>query len=148
MSAPCALCPGGSEAGLVPIWQDDFLRVVFAGDPDIPAFIRVVCKAHVREMSDLPIAERSRMMRTVLVVEDALRQAVAPDKVNLASLGNVVPHLHWHVIPRYAADAHFPQPIWGPRQRDPDPALVARQQAALPALAQAISAKLESMRAG
>ena len=37
---------------------------------------------------------------------------------NLASLGNLVPHLHWHVIPRFASDSHYPQPIWGTRQRD------------------------------
>jgi diadenosine tetraphosphate (Ap4A) HIT family hydrolase len=41
-----------------------------------------------------------------------------PDKINLASLGNVVPHLHWHVIPRFADDAHFPSPIWASPQRD------------------------------
>jgi diadenosine tetraphosphate (Ap4A) HIT family hydrolase len=41
-----------------------------------------------------------------------------PDKINLASLGNMVAHLHWHVIPRFADDPHFPQPIWGTRQRE------------------------------
>jgi diadenosine tetraphosphate (Ap4A) HIT family hydrolase len=41
---------------------------------------------------------------------------MAPDKINLASLGNVVPHLHWHVIPRFADDPHFPNPVWGVRQ--------------------------------
>jgi diadenosine tetraphosphate (Ap4A) HIT family hydrolase len=35
-----------------------------------------------------------------------------PDKINLASLGNMTPHLHWHVIPRHAGDRHFPRPIW------------------------------------
>jgi diadenosine tetraphosphate (Ap4A) HIT family hydrolase len=40
-----------------------------------------------------------------------------PDKINLASLGNVVPHLHWHVIPRFADDAHFPSPVWAQAQR-------------------------------
>jgi diadenosine tetraphosphate (Ap4A) HIT family hydrolase len=56
-------------------------------------------------------------MASVLIVERVLREQLAPDKVNLASLGNVVPHLHWHVIARFEADSHFPQPIWGAAQR-------------------------------
>ena len=47
----------------------------------------------------------------------ALRARLAPAKINLASLGNLVPHLHWHVVPRFADDSHFPQPAWGPPQR-------------------------------
>ena len=43
---------------------------------------------------------------------------VNPDKINLASLGNMVPHLHWHVIPRFRDDRHFPEPIWGAPQRN------------------------------
>jgi diadenosine tetraphosphate (Ap4A) HIT family hydrolase len=58
-----------------------------------------------------------------------------PDKINLASLGNVVPHLHWHVIPRFADDPHFPNPVWGQRLRDhphaAPPELAARLAAAL-----------------
>ena len=50
-------------------------------------------------------------------VESALRARLTPTKMNLASLGNVVPHLHWHVIPRFADDTHFPQPVWGKDQR-------------------------------
>jgi diadenosine tetraphosphate (Ap4A) HIT family hydrolase len=44
-----------------------------------------------------------------------------PAKVNLAALGNVVPHLHWHVVARFAWDSHFPQPIWGLAQRLVEP---------------------------
>jgi diadenosine tetraphosphate (Ap4A) HIT family hydrolase len=50
-------------------------------------------------------------------VEAALRQIMHPHKVNLASLGNLTPHLHWHVIPRFRDDPHFPQSIWSSRQR-------------------------------
>jgi len=47
-----------------------------------------------------------------------LRDTLQPDKINLASLGNQVPHLHWHVIPRFADDAHFPDPIWAAARRE------------------------------
>jgi diadenosine tetraphosphate (Ap4A) HIT family hydrolase len=54
----------------------------------------------------------------VFALEAALRELLRPDKINLASLGNMTPHLHWHVIPRFRDDPHFPNPIWGARQRE------------------------------
>jgi diadenosine tetraphosphate (Ap4A) HIT family hydrolase len=101
------------------LWRDGFCRVVLVGDPDYPGFCRVILERHAREMTDLGEAERARLMRVVFAVEAALRELLHPDKVNLASLGNVVPHLHWHVIPRFQADRHFPSPVWGTPQRAP-----------------------------
>jgi diadenosine tetraphosphate (Ap4A) HIT family hydrolase len=71
-----------------------------------------------------------------------VREVMQPDKVNLASLGNVVPHLHWHVIPRYTDDAHFPAPVWAPAVRVTDPAVLAARQALLPQLGAAIARRL------
>ncbi len=116
----CPLCdtPGGQL-----LWRDDFCRLVLAGEPDYPGFLRVILNAHVREMTDLPVPDRQRLMEVAWAAEAALRDVLTPDKVNLASLGNVVPHLHWHVIPRFADDPHFPNPVWGERKRDaPHPA--------------------------
>jgi diadenosine tetraphosphate (Ap4A) HIT family hydrolase len=67
-------------------------------------------------------------------VEMALRAVMAPEKVNLASLGNMTPHLHWHVIPRYADDAHFPNPVWSAAVRETDEAVLAARRALLPKL--------------
>ena len=75
-------------------------------------FCRVIWQHHVKEMSDLAPAERSQFMAAVFKLEAALRDALQPDKINLASLGNITPHLHWHVIPRFHDDATFPKPIW------------------------------------
>jgi len=100
------------------LWQDDFCRVVRADEPDYPGFLRVILSAHIKEMTDLPAAAQQALMRVVFATEAAQREVVQPDKVNLASLGNVVPHLHWHVIPRFTDDPHFPNPVWGARQRD------------------------------
>lgn len=112
----CPLCdtPGGDL-----LWQDDFCRIVRVTDtPDYPGFCRVILNRHVAEMTDLPPAERARLMMTVMKVEQVLRDLLRPDKINLAALGNVVPHVHWHVIPRFVDDPHFPNPIWGVRLRD------------------------------
>ena len=64
-----------------------------------------------------------------------------PLKVNVASLGNVVPHLHWHVIPRYADDAHFPAPVWAQAVRETDEAVLGQRRALVPQLKQAIERK-------
>jgi diadenosine tetraphosphate (Ap4A) HIT family hydrolase len=51
-------------------------------------------------------------------VEQALREQLQPTKVNVASLGNMVPHVHWHVIARFDWDSHFPSPVWAAAQRE------------------------------
>jgi diadenosine tetraphosphate (Ap4A) HIT family hydrolase len=138
-SLPCPLC---DEDGGETILRDAMLRVVLVDDADYPGFIRVIWNAHVAEMSDLAPSERAHLLEVVLAVETALRAQMAPHKINLASLGNQVPHLHWHVVPRYLDDAHFPQPIWGARQRDPDPATLAGRRGKIAAVRAAIIGSL------
>lgn len=110
----CELCesPGGDI-----LWENDFCRVVRVTDPDYPLFCRVILRGHAAEMTDLEETVGLRLMRIVFAVEAVLRKLCQPDKINLASFGNVVPHLHWHVIPRWRDDRHFPQPVWGAAQR-------------------------------
>jgi diadenosine tetraphosphate (Ap4A) HIT family hydrolase len=126
---PCELCasPGGDV-----LWRDEFCRIVLVDDPDYPGFCRVVLERHVKEMTDLAPDERARLMSAVFATEAALRDLVLPRKINLASFGNLVPHLHWHVIPRHGDDRHFPKPVWaeatrprGPRRAAPDRATLA-----------------------
>lgn len=113
--AACPLCvPAGEDC----VWSNDELRVILVPEPDYAGFCRVIWRAHVAEMTDLDTDARARLMAAVWAVESAVRATLKPDKINLASLGNQVPHLHWHVIPRFRADAHFPDPIWAARRRD------------------------------
>ncbi|ACO76143.1 HIT family hydrolase-like diadenosine tetraphosphate (Ap4A) hydrolase [Laribacter hongkongensis HLHK9] len=116
MTNSCELC---TPSPFPVLFADTRLSVVLVTDtPDYPAFCRVIWRGHVREMTDLSAADRAYLMDWVFRTEAALRTVLAPDKINLASLGNVVPHLHWHVIPRFADDAHFPAPVWAARARD------------------------------
>lgn len=111
----CELC---ATAGGTILWESPNCRVVRVDDPNYPGFCRVIWTAHVREMSDLDPAQRQALMAVVFGVEEAIRALFAPDKINLASFGNMTPHLHWHVIPRWQDDRHFPEPVWGSVQRD------------------------------
>jgi diadenosine tetraphosphate (Ap4A) HIT family hydrolase len=110
----CDLC---ENAGGEVLREDDYCRAVWAYQPDHPGFCRVIWDRHVKEMADLEPAERERIMRVVFAVEQALIGVLQPDKINLASLGNAVPHVHWHVIPRFLDDPHFPNPVWGEKLR-------------------------------
>jgi diadenosine tetraphosphate (Ap4A) HIT family hydrolase len=111
----CELC---DQIGGELLWQDDRCRVVLIDDPDYAGFCRVIWQSHVREMTDLSSADRAHLMSVVFAVEKTLREIIKPDKINLASLGNMTPHLHWHVIPRFIDDKHFPAPIWATAARE------------------------------
>jgi diadenosine tetraphosphate (Ap4A) HIT family hydrolase len=83
-------------------------------------------------MTDLSHGERDHLMTLVFAVEEAVRHVMHPDKVNIAALGNMVPHIHWHVIPRFKDDAFFPGAIWSARtQQTPESVLRMHQKAAL-----------------
>ena len=112
--ASCPLCQAANE---ILLWRDPLLRVIRVDDPQYPAFCRVILNRHEKEMTDLAEPERAQLMRTVFAVERALRELLSPEKINLASLGNQVPHLHWHVIPRFGDDMHFPDPVWAAAKR-------------------------------
>lgn len=108
-------CPLCLSSGGQLVWEDGLCRVVRVEGAEgeaFPGYCRVVWRAHVAEMTELDPGSRRHLMNVVYAVEAALRSLVGPDKVNLATLGNMVPHLHWHVIPRWRDDSHFPAAIW------------------------------------
>jgi len=139
----CTLCT--ADGGRL-IWRGDRLRVIHAdeeAEKGFPAFFRVVWNEHVAEFSDLSPEDRAHCMQAVTIVEQVLREQLAPTKINLAALGNMVPHLHWHVIARFDWDSHFPAPVWAAAQRGRDLGREAAISARLPALTGALQQRLE-----
>ena len=130
----CELC----ELAVPTVVDNDKFADILVDDANYPGFARVIWKDHVREVSDLADADRLLLNDAVWKLELAVREVMQPLKVNVASLGNVVPHLHWHVIPRYADDAHFPAPVWAQAQRTTDEAVLVARRALVPQLAEAI----------
>lgn len=147
--ADCPLCQGldGGDGGAL-VWRGQRLRVIRADEAGFPAFYRVVWNAHAAEFSDLCAADRIHCMEAVALVEAALREHLRPTKINLAALGNMVAHLHWHVIARFAGDSHFPGSVWAPLQRARTPEHEAAQQARLPALEAQLRERLARWAAG
>jgi len=135
--APELICPLCAHAGGILLLRQHKLRIVRVASvhdgslpagvqaeaqaEPFPAFYRVIWNAHVPEWSDLTEVEQALCMRAVSAVERVLRRRLQPSKINLAALGNVVPHLHWHIVARFDWDSHYPAPIWAAAQRPPDP---------------------------
>lgn len=116
----CILC---STTGGELIAQTPQFRVIRATDqPLFPLTYRLIWQAHVQEFSDLNKDQRYLCCDAMAWLEAAMRRFLKPDKMNLATLGNVVPHLHWHVIARYEWDSTFPAPVWGAVARHVDSA--------------------------
>ena len=144
-AATAAVCDLCRDTGGEVLFAHPLLRVVLVDDALYPGFCRVVWREHVQEMTDLAPAHQSLCMQVVCRIEQALRDVFAPYKINLASLGNQTPHLHWNVIARFEADAHFPQPVWAQQQRTPDAAWLAAQRALLPQLRPAVAAQCATL---
>ena len=129
--ASCELCESiGGEL----LHQAAQFRVVLIDDDNYPGYCRVIWQDHVKEVTDLPELDRMLLMDVLWQVELVVREVMQPEKINLASFGNMVPHLHWHVIPRYSDDVHFPQPVWGQPQHAPQPAALKVRRESLDAL--------------
>jgi diadenosine tetraphosphate (Ap4A) HIT family hydrolase len=135
--AGCELCELAAPA----VYRGEKFAVILVDDANYPGFARVIWNDHVREMSDLADEDRLLINDAVWKLEQAVREVMQPLKVNVASLGNVVPHLHWHVIPRFADDAHFPAPVWAQAVRETDASVLEARRALLPELAEAITRK-------
>lgn len=140
-AAPCALCD--ADGGRL-VWRGRRLRVIHADEAGFPAFYRVVWNAHTAEFSDLAEEERAHCMQAVARVEQVLRELLAPTKINLAALGNQVPHLHWHVIARFGWDSHFPGAVWGAAQRAQDTDRIAAMAARQPMVHDALRSRLDA----
>lgn len=139
----CELC---QTTGGEVLHQAEQFRVVLIDDANYPGFCRLIWQDHVKEVTDLHEIDRMLMMDVLWQVEKVVRDVMQPLKINLASFGNMVPHLHWHVIPRYADDAHFPAPVWAQAARTAPAEALAERKARLPALRTAMAEHLASYR--
>ncbi len=104
--------PTGSES----IWENDHLRIEIEKS-EIP-WLKIFTKIPYREMSEVP-PETKRQIYTLLdLIEREMLSYYKPTKINIASFGNYMPHVHWHIMARFEEDSYFPEPMWGVKQRE------------------------------
>lgn len=88
-------------------------RVLLMNDARWPWLILVPRRTGVRELIDLSPAEQQVLTGEIALASHAMKALYAPDKLNVAALGNMVEQLHVHVIARYHGDPAWPAPVWG-----------------------------------
>jgi diadenosine tetraphosphate (Ap4A) HIT family hydrolase len=112
-SAACVMCDKyGRSGGPLHIADLDLSRVFLHEDQFFPGYVLLVLRGHVSELYDLPAPERATLMEEVSRVAQALARVFRPVKMNYELLGNLVPHIHWHLVPRLATDPGLRSPIW------------------------------------
>ena len=111
-AADCVMCT--RVAGEAPLFIADLptSRVYFNEDQFFPGWVFVVLKRHAVELYELTASERAAHMEDVNRVAHALASIYEPVKMNYELLGNQVPHIHWHLVPRLASDPELRWPVW------------------------------------
>jgi diadenosine tetraphosphate (Ap4A) HIT family hydrolase len=134
LAPPCPFCEKLTRLHELPdedvVWQLPH-SVVFLGPWQFyDGYCLIVARQHATELSQLGHAERCAFLDEMCLVARAIEQSLHPHKLNYELLGNQVPHLHWHVFPRSAADSDAQKPVWLALERaDHDPAERRRLQA-------------------
>ena len=84
---------------------------------EIP-WLKIFTQHPYKEMSEVPQEIKNEIYRLLDVIEKEMIAYYNPDKINIASFGNYLPHVHWHIMARFAQDSYFPEPMWGTKQRE------------------------------
>ncbi len=95
------------------IAQSEYSLVVLGDNQDCAGWCVVILKEHREHMAELAIGQQERIFADVARVAAGIRGVFGPVRINYECLGNQVPHVHWHVIPRHADDREPSSPVWG-----------------------------------
>jgi diadenosine tetraphosphate (Ap4A) HIT family hydrolase len=108
----CPMCRRWDEHSDLRIIELEHSFAVLNRDQYFPGYTLLFTRQHATELFHLDHAVRTALMEEVSTVAKALHTLFQPDKINYELLGNMVPHIHWHLIPRFATDPLWPRPIW------------------------------------
>ena len=81
-------------------------------------WVKIFSQTPYKELSDCDEPTRDALLKTMLIVEETMKAYYRPTKINIAMFGNYVPHVHIHVMARFETDSHFPESMWGIKQRE------------------------------
>jgi diadenosine tetraphosphate (Ap4A) HIT family hydrolase len=111
-TSPCPMCSRWESDAALRIAELDHSYVILNRDQFFPGYTLLFSKTHVTELFHLDRRVRGELMEEVSRVAQALFDVFRPDKINYELLGNMVPHMHWHLVPRFASEQVWPRPIW------------------------------------
>lgn len=112
----CSLCErvNATKEGTYPYLIHEFANsyLMLGEHQFFRGYCVLVSKGHFKEMTDMPPVMQTGMFQEMMTVSAVLQEQFRPAKMNMCSLGNVVPHVHWHFFPRYSDDPQFKDPPW------------------------------------
>jgi len=98
------------------IYKNNLIRIELE-ESEVPWF-KIFTQMEYKEFSECSSCEKREIWRVLDVIEIAMLEFFKPIKINIASFGNYMPHVHWHIMARFKEDSFFPEPIWGLKQRE------------------------------
>jgi diadenosine tetraphosphate (Ap4A) HIT family hydrolase len=110
--ADCPMCSKWESEPDMRITQLEQCYVSLNRDQFFRGYCFVYTKNHLTELFHLDLQTRSKVIEEMNSVAAALFRLFNPEKINYELLGNMVPHMHWHVVPRFATDHLWPRPVW------------------------------------
>lgn len=88
-------------------------------ESEIP-WLKIFTHEHHKEFSQCSRQERMMVFDALDLIEKEMLAYFKPEKINIASFGNILPRVHWHIMARFQNDSYFPEPMWGVKQREGD----------------------------
>ena len=99
----------------VPIYTNDLISIEIH-ESEIP-WLKIFTRTPKKEFSECSRTEKEAIWNALDIIEKKMLAYYAPEKINIASFGNMLPHVHWHIMARFKEDSYFPEPMWGTVQR-------------------------------
>ncbi len=98
------------------IYENNLIRIEV--EPFEIPWLKIFTQKPIKEFSQCDEKTKLEIFRALDICEKEMLKYFQPDKINIASFGNYVPHVHFHIQARFKKDSYFPEPTWGQKQRD------------------------------
>jgi diadenosine tetraphosphate (Ap4A) HIT family hydrolase len=98
------------------IWQNDLIYLEVENSPN--PWLKIFTHRKVKEFSSCTNQEKTQIWQTLDTIEKSMLDYYNPAKINIASFGNMLPQVHFHITARFKEDAYFPNPMWGEKLRE------------------------------
>ena len=98
------------------IYKNENIRIEVESS-EIP-WVKIFTQHPYKEMSEVPGLVKLEIYDLLDTIEKEMLSYYNPKKINIASFGNYMPHVHWHIMARFEEDSFFPEPMWGTKQRE------------------------------
>ncbi len=98
------------------IYKNNLIKVEIEKS-EIP-WLKIFTQENHKEFSECNTETKSQIWKALDIIEKEMINYFEPEKINIASFGNYVPHVHFHIMSRFKEDSYFPEPMWGKKQRD------------------------------